>query len=131
MRHKARFWVIVALAVALCSCGGGGGASVATSPPHITEASPVASPATLSFDGTGSAYDAPVTVTEANYTGAFTATTGNAAIATVTPSSSSSSFTVTPVAAGTTSIAITDAFGQLVSVPVNVTSTIVEPEGHP
>jgi hypothetical protein len=120
------------VAVALYSCGGGGGAgSVATSPPHVTAASPIASPAALTFDGTGSAYSASIAIAEAGYTGTFTASAGNASIATVTPSSSSSSFTVTPVSGGTTSVAITDAFGQLVSVSVNVTSSIVEPEGHP
>jgi hypothetical protein len=133
MHPNARPFWIAAIAVALCACGGGGGggtsASGGSTPPVIT-ATPVVSPAALTFDGTGSAASQPVTVTEASYSGTFTATSGNGSIATVSPASSSGAFSVTPVAGGTTSVTIVDGSGQTVSVSVSVTSSVVEPQGH-
>lgn len=64
----------------------------------------VFTPPSLSFTNIGAPAAQTVTVSEANYSGAFTATSENAAVATATISGAT--ITVTPVAAGTTSIDI-------------------------
>jgi Pilus formation protein N terminal region len=133
MLPNARLFWIVAIAVALSACGGGGGGGTSSSggsTPPVTLATPVVSPTALTFDGTGSALNQSFTVTEASYSGAFAATTGNGSIATVSPASSSGAFSVTPIGGGTTNITIADASGQTVSVSVSVTSSVVEPQRH-
>jgi hypothetical protein len=85
------------------------------------------STSSLAFTAAGQANT--FTVTEANYTGNFTAANGSptcAGIATFTPTTAagpSNQFTVTAAAAGTCQIKITDSNGQSAAVNVIVTTT--------
>jgi hypothetical protein len=132
MHCKPRFLLASLLAVALYSCGGGGGGSSpsVTATPHLPAAAPVVSPTALAFDGTGASLSQTVTVTEANYSGTFTAASENTSVASVSPATSGATFTLTPIGGGTTSVAIEDSYGQTVSVSVGVTASIIQPQGH-
>jgi uncharacterized protein YjdB len=80
----------------------------------------VVTPSSLSFNATGSANAQSFTVSEANYSGAFTATIDNANVASVTQQDATT-FVVTPLAAGTATITVTGATGQQQTVSVTVT----------
>ncbi len=96
-----------------------------------TSSAVMPSPSALSFVATGPSYAKPLTVSESGYGGAFTARSGNTAIATVDPSSSSSgSFTVTAVGAGNTSITVSDASGNSATVAVTGTITALHLQGR-
>ncbi|HEY0383673.1 MAG TPA: hypothetical protein VGC72_15890 [Candidatus Elarobacter sp.] len=91
----------------------------------------ITSPTSMSFIATGPQYGQTLTAVETGYTGAFTATSGNTAIATVQPSSSSSgSFTVVAVGAGNTTITVMDASGNTATVPVVSSITAFHLQGH-
>jgi hypothetical protein len=64
-------------------------------------------------------------VTEANYPGTFTAVSQNTGVVTVAPGTQPNTFTVTPVAAGQTTILVTDSGNRSTSVTVTVTITPV------
>lgn len=74
---------------------------------------------TLAITGLGNANAATLTASESAYTGAFTATSANSAIATV--SISGATITVVPVAAGSTTVTVTDAHGQTATATVTIT----------
>ena len=74
---------------------------------------------TLAITGLGSANAATLTAAENAYTGAFSATSANTAIAAV--SVSGATITVVPVAAGQTTVTVTDAHGQTATATVTVT----------
>ena len=78
----------------------------------------------LSFTTTGASAAQTDTVTEPNYTGTFTATSENAAIATA--SVSGGTITVTPVAPGTTSIDVTGAAAGKISVTVTTSPVTIQ-----
>jgi hypothetical protein len=82
-----------------------------------------ASPSSLTFLASGSQYSTTVAASEPGYSGAFSATSANTAIATVAPGSSPNSFVVTPVNAGTTTLTVRDASGGYTTVPVSVSIT--------
>lgn len=82
-------------------------------------------PSSLSFDATGATYASTFAITQTG-TGAFKETDSCSGIATVTPASlqaPSSTVTVTPVAAGTCTITVSDAYGQSKQVAVSVTTS--------
>ena len=79
----------------------------------------------LSFTEAGASDAQTVTVTQVNYSGAFTpATTTCSGIATISPTSGTS-FTVTPVAAGSCTFTIAGGGGQSATLSVGVTTTTV------
>jgi len=86
-------------------------------------------PTNLSFIATGAGYSQTVQASESNYSGPFTLSTpscsgSNGTIVTVSPSSTTAgTFTVTPQNAGTCSINVGDARGNLASFTVSVTTT--------
>jgi hypothetical protein len=82
-------------------------------------------PSSLSFDATGSTYASTFAITQTG-TGAFKETDTCSGIATVAAPSlkaPSSTVTVTPSAAGTCTITITDAYAQIKTVAVSVTTS--------
>jgi hypothetical protein len=82
-------------------------------------------PASLSFDATGAAYATTFAITQTG-TGAFKQTNTCSAFATVASASlkaPSSTVTVTPKAAGSCTITVSDAYGQIKSVAVSVTTS--------
>ncbi len=86
-------------------------------------------PQTLQFT-TGSTQT--VSATEASYSGVISAASGNTGIATVSPASGSSQpvvFTVTPVAAGQTTLTVTDDHGGSVVVSIFVAGTLTVTPG--
>jgi len=85
----------------------------------------IASPTSLSFT---SSTPLPVTVSEAGYTGAFTALSSAPTVATA--SVTGNTVTVTPVGGGTATITISDANNNSVQVPVSVTAAIFQPQLH-
>jgi hypothetical protein len=69
------------------------------------------------------------TVSESGYTGAFTAASSNATVATVSgPTGTTPTFTVSPLAGGTATITISDASGQKTTVAVSITSATFVPQ---
>jgi RHS repeat-associated protein len=84
----------------------------------------VVSPASLTFANTGSANAATLTVTQSNYSGAFSEsdTCTSSGVASVSNGTDSAHFVVTPLAAGTCAITITGGNAQSTSVPVTVTA---------
>ncbi|MBV8152229.1 MAG: hypothetical protein JOY59_11765, partial [Candidatus Eremiobacteraeota bacterium] len=85
---------------------------------------PIASPSSLSFLGVGASLAQDFTVSESGYMGTFTAMSLAPSVASVS-TLNGLTFTVTPLAAGTTSILVTDSLGRSTSVPVSVTITII------
>jgi streptogramin lyase len=77
-----------------------------------------AAPSTLTFTAPGQTQ--LVTISEANYTGTWTASSSNAMIATVTPTSKSNVFQVMSVGVGSTSIIIADQDQNSIGVPAVV-----------
>jgi hypothetical protein len=88
----------------------------------------VANSTALSFSALGASGAQTFTASEAGYTGAFSATSANPAVATVAASSPAGTFTVTPVGGGTTTIAITDTNLQTITVSVSVTAGTFIPQ---
>lgn len=84
--------------------------------------------AALTFSALGAAGAQTFTPSEARYTGAFSATSANPAIATVSGPNSSGAFTVTAVSGGTTTITVTDAAGQTATISVSVTTGTFIPQ---
>jgi hypothetical protein len=93
--------------------GIGPGASPTSAP------APMAVPNVVSLTSVGQTQ--AVMVNESGYTGAFTATSANTAVATVSPPSAPGAFTITAVSAGTTTITFTDANKSTGTVAVTVT----------
>ncbi|HEX3468207.1 MAG TPA: pilus assembly protein N-terminal domain-containing protein [Candidatus Elarobacter sp.] len=97
------------------------------SPTATPTASPVpvvvASPSTLVFSNAGAQYAQTFNVSEANYSGSFTASGNDPSIATVAPSMSTRTFTVTAVGNGQTTITVTDSANRFATVTVQVTLT--------
>jgi hypothetical protein len=77
-----------------------------------------AAPSTLTFTAPGQTQ--LVTISEANHTGTWTASSSDTTIATVTPTSQSNVFQVMSVGVGSTSIIITDQDQNSIGVPVVV-----------
>ncbi len=106
---------------------GDGGASVTV--PITVSLAPgqvIASVSSLSFTQVGAANAKQLTVSQTNYTGAFTLSSGiNTAIATA--QISGNTVTVTPVAAGSTSVTVAGGGGQSVTVPISVSSLASKP----
>jgi hypothetical protein len=88
----------------------------------------VASNTSLSFTALGAGAAQTFNLTEAGYSGAFSATSANPAVATVAPSTPAGTFTVTPVGGGTTTITITDTNLQTITVGVSVTTGTFIPQ---
>lgn len=105
--------------------------TIAPSTPLVLElvaAAPLAAtPATLSF---ASAAAQTITVTEADYTGTFTATSSKPRVAAVNPvkgsNGPSATFLVAPVGGGTCTITFTDTNGQAATVRVAVNSGVIK-----
>ncbi len=146
---------LISLALASCSGGGGGGGStqppigvIPTNQPSVSpsatpspnaspSASPTAQPAasiTLSptnvfdFNAVGATYEQTIAVSEAGYSGAFTATTGCSTVVSVT-STTTTSFSITPLAAGSCIFEFTDSHNNEsgpVYVQVTTTQVITE-----
>jgi hypothetical protein len=103
-----------------------GGTTVASASTSVAFAAPPigsisANPTSLAFLNTGSAYAQTVTVSQSNYSGAFTATTSGGTTGAVTTNVSGSVVTVTPQEAGTTSVVIAGGSGNTITIPVTVT----------
>jgi hypothetical protein len=81
------------------------------------------SPSSMAFLASGARYSQTLTVTETGYSGTFTATSANTAIATVGPAGPPNTFTVSPVDAGTTTITVRDSSGGYSTVSVTVSIT--------
>jgi hypothetical protein len=107
-----------------------------SSPSSAPSGTVTASVPSVSFSGTAAQ---SFTVSETGYSGSFTATSSNTAVATVAETSSTTSarrrdttttttFTVTPVGGGTATITVSDQNGNSISIPVSVTSVIFAPE---
>ena len=132
----SRAIALVAVVLGMAGCGSG------TSQPFIAQSGPAISVpgqtgSTLSLNGAGTA--STITVSERGYTGEFTATSSDTAVATVAAGSSGSStrrnddsdasatssgsFTVTAVGGGTATITISDDLGNSSSLTVGVTTT--------
>jgi hypothetical protein len=104
-------------------------------------------PGTLTIAGSLTAISGPttITVTEPGYTGTFSAVSRNINVVTVAPASAlgakrrytasasatTATFTVTPVAAGNTSVLISDSDGNSITVPASVAGAILEPQHNP
>jgi hypothetical protein len=133
-------WALLPVLIGLSACSGGsGGPFIGTPLPKAPQTSqpPQLSTTSISFSS-GSAQS--FTVSEPGYTGTFTATVADSAVATVAVASASStatrhrdagaaqsvtgsgSFTVTPVGGGSTTITVSDQNGQSVTVGISVTS---------
>lgn len=130
MKKNVFVFGTLALAGLLSACGGGGGGGGGGS--STNGGSVIQQPAgvqlsvgSMSFLGTGAALAQNVTVSEANYSGAFSASsTTCAGIATIAlQTGSTTTFVVTPVAVGTCSFSIADTLGQSKAVTVTVTTT--------
>ncbi len=119
----------VALAGALTACGGGGGGTATLPNPTPSSGSSNAvllSPSSLSFTESGTAAAQTTHVSEAQYSGNFTATSANCAgIATIAAGTSAGSFTITPAAGGSCSFTITDANGKSATLRIGVTTSSV------
>jgi hypothetical protein len=117
----------VALCALVTACGGGSSSSPNTTPPTTAPTSPlVLAPTSLTFVAGGANAAQTVTVTETNYTGAFTESDTCGTFATVSTQSASgpsATYTVTPLAAGTCTITVHDANGQKGAVAVGITLT--------
>jgi hypothetical protein len=83
----------------------------------------VASPSPLVFSNAGAQYAQTFAVTEAGYSGSFTASRNDPTIATVSPATSTRTFTVTAVGNGQTTITVTDSAKRTATVTVQVTLT--------
>lgn len=109
-------------AIAAAGCAGG----VTTTPivnPTPTPGAVVLSSTSLAFTSTGAANARSVNATQANYSGAFTAsTTTCGGIATISPASGTT-FSITPVAAGSCSFTIAGGGAQSATLTVGVTTT--------
>jgi hypothetical protein len=88
----------------------------------------VASPNTLSFSALGASAAQTFSASETGYTGTFSATSANPAVATVAPGSTAGSFVVTPVGGGTTTVTLTDTNAQTATVNVSVTTGTFIPQ---
>jgi hypothetical protein len=86
------------------------------------------SPSTLSFSALGASAAQTFTASEAGYTGTFSATSANPAVATVAAGTAANSFVVTPVSGGTTAVTLTDTNAQTTTVVVSVTSGTFIPQ---
>jgi hypothetical protein len=89
----------------------------------------VLTPSSLAFLAAGTAYAQNFTVSESGYSGSFTATSNNTAIATVA-SAGSTTFTVTPWTAGSTTVSVSDSKGHVAQLAVGVTISGVTLQGR-
>lgn len=99
--------------------------SVVSTASALTMPVPIqASPAALSFEGTGTYFAQSVALSQAGYAGAFT---GNASlcanVATVTAGEPPGTFTVTPTSVGTCTMYFSNSNGTAIGVPITVTAT--------
>src|SRR5665213_2389816 len=131
LRHDPAFilrWFVLVGAVVigggLPACSGSGGTASVVNPTPVPS-NPVASPNPMTFTNAGAAFNQTLTVTEANYSGMFTAVSQNTGVVTVAAGAQPNTFTVTPVAAGQTTIVVTDTGNRTTSVTVTVTITPV------
>jgi len=100
--------------------------AVPTTPPTPAPSALTSNVSSVAFTVVGQ--NANFTVSESGYSGALTATSTCAGIATVSPASGtgpSALFTVTSVAAGTCAVTVKDASNQAAAVGVTVTTTSV------
>ncbi len=107
--------------------GGGGGSGGTGSSPTPPPGTLSANPTALSF-ASQTATPKTFTASESNYTGAISASTGNAAVATVSGGGNGPgpvTFTVTPVGAGTTTITVSDGRGGSVAVGITVSGPLL------
>lgn len=140
LRISAAFICIAVLAA--CGGGGGGGATSTppTSPPSTAPAvSPSPSPAPPQASTTAISFSSnalqSLTVTETGYTKGFTESdtcnplTGQIAavspVVLASPPPGTATYNVSPINAGTCAITVTDAGGQSVTVPVNVSTAAI------
>jgi hypothetical protein len=88
-------------------------------------AQPQVAPASLSFDGIGSANAQSVTVSQAQYGGAFVASSTTCSDIATISSYSGRTFGITPVGAGTCSFVFTGEGGASATLDIGVTTTAV------
>jgi virginiamycin B lyase len=100
------------------SGGGGKSVTIPISVSNTTLGPVIASVSSLTFTQVGSAAAQQFTVSQSNYSGTYTLSGNNAAVATATISGNT--VTVTPVAVGSTSVTVGGAAGQAVTVPISV-----------
>jgi hypothetical protein len=135
---------LIAIASFLCVTSGGllSGCTpsyVAPSLAPVPSGTVTASVPSISFSSTS---PQTFTVSEIGYSGSFTATSSNTAVATVAQTSSSAdarrrdasttttTFTVTPVGGGPATITVSDQDGHSIAIPVSVTSATFTPESR-
>ncbi|HTJ26721.1 MAG TPA: hypothetical protein VMA36_11230 [Candidatus Limnocylindria bacterium] len=82
----------------------------------------------LTFSTLGASGAQTFTASEVGYTGTFSATSANPAVATVAPGTAANSFVVTPIAGGTTTVTLTDTNAQTATVSVSVTTGTFIPQ---
>jgi hypothetical protein len=106
------------------------GTAPTAAPAPSSSATPAAVPNVVSLTSVGQTQ--AVTVSEPGYTGAFTATSANTAVAAVSPPSAPGAFTITAVSAGTTTITFADANNSTgtVAVTVTITSGTIDSKGR-
>ena len=90
----------------------------------VVPQAPVNSPASLSFEATGSANNKPFSVSEPGYATNFSASASACSgIATIASGPGANTFTVTPQGAGTCNITVTDAAQHTTPLGISVTTT--------
>jgi len=121
MTKRARVGAVVFCALSLLAACSSSRGYV----PSSTSGVVTLSSSSLAFTATGASDAQSVTVTQVNYSGAFTPSTTNCTgIATISPASGTS-FSVTPVAAGSCTFTIAGGGGQRATLTVGVTTTTV------